>query len=279
MTNIDIYDHISKQQFEQFEPTFLYIKRHTITGKLYFGKTIKNPEKYHGSGKYWTNHIKKHGKEHIENVWYCYFTNAEMCIKTAIQFSIENDIVNSDLWANKAIEAGVDYFTDKTINCGKTPWNKGKKMTEEYGEKVTAGKIGKSNGHLGMHRSEETKLNIKTSLINSYKETPMTEDTKHKISIGGRRKFEHSSYKELYPNAVANIKKTNLERYGMEYPTLSKENKAKRNLLRNRPIVIEIKTLMKEKNIRLSDLKVSNYWAFQSDDYISNMKKILLEKT
>lgn len=44
-----------------FRPTFLYIKQHTITGKLYFGKTSKNLDKmlsYKGSGKYWLDHIK-----------------------------------------------------------------------------------------------------------------------------------------------------------------------------------------------------------------------------
>lgn len=31
-------------------PTYLYVKQHTITGLKYFGKTIKDPYVYPGSG-------------------------------------------------------------------------------------------------------------------------------------------------------------------------------------------------------------------------------------
>lgn len=41
----------------------LYIKTHNITGLKYFGKTIKNPFKYKGSGKYWTRHLAIHGND------------------------------------------------------------------------------------------------------------------------------------------------------------------------------------------------------------------------
>ena len=52
------------------KPTYLYIKQHTKTGLLYFGKTVNDPNKYHGSGKRWVKHIKKHGKQYIETLWY-----------------------------------------------------------------------------------------------------------------------------------------------------------------------------------------------------------------
>ena len=44
----------SENIYTNFKPTFLYIKQHTVTGKLYFGKTTQNPETYLGSGTYWT---------------------------------------------------------------------------------------------------------------------------------------------------------------------------------------------------------------------------------
>ena len=40
---------------------YLYIKTHNITGLKYLGYTKQDPCKYKGSGKHWTNHIKKHG--------------------------------------------------------------------------------------------------------------------------------------------------------------------------------------------------------------------------
>lgn len=48
-----------------FKPTYLYIKQHIKTGKLYFGKTVKNPETYHGSELHWKQHVEKHGKAHL----------------------------------------------------------------------------------------------------------------------------------------------------------------------------------------------------------------------
>lgn len=83
-----------------FIPTFLYIKQHSVTGLLYFGKTIKDPETYPGSGKYWYPHIKKHGVEHVINLWYCLFLNEDDCIAFALNFSKQHNIVESKDWAN-----------------------------------------------------------------------------------------------------------------------------------------------------------------------------------
>ena len=91
----------------QFKPTFLYIKQHKITGLLYFGKTTKNPEKYHGSGVYWKRHLKKHGHQ-IETLWYCLFNDQNLCTEFAVSFSEQEDIVHSKLWANAIIENGLD---------------------------------------------------------------------------------------------------------------------------------------------------------------------------
>jgi hypothetical protein len=88
--------------------TFLYIKKHSITGLLYFGKTTKNPEKYYGSGKYWLKHIKKHGKKHVVTLWYCLFLDKDTLTSFALNFSKQNNIVKSDLWANLTEENGLD---------------------------------------------------------------------------------------------------------------------------------------------------------------------------
>lgn len=93
--------------YKPFKPTFLYIKQHTITGKLYFGKTIKNPEKYLGSGSYWCKHIKKHGKEHVVNLWYCLFYEEQDCKEFALNFSNQNNIVESIDWLNLMEENGI----------------------------------------------------------------------------------------------------------------------------------------------------------------------------
>jgi hypothetical protein len=100
---------ISNKRRNKFKPTFLYIKRHTKTGKLYFGKTtlLERIESYNGSGTYWTKHIKAHGVEFVETVWYCLFTEIDDLIEFATQFSETHCIVESSDWANQVPEDGI----------------------------------------------------------------------------------------------------------------------------------------------------------------------------
>lgn len=95
---------------------FLYLKQHKLTGLKYFGRTTsRNPTKYKGSGTRWRYHCSKHGWEHIDtiNVWE--FTNQEDCTEFAIQFSHENNIVESAEFANLEIEDGKNGKTKGLI--------------------------------------------------------------------------------------------------------------------------------------------------------------------
>lgn len=86
---------------------YLYIKTHNITGLKYFGKTIrKNYNTYRGSGTYWLRHIKKHGYDVNTELVGCF--DYENISEIAINFSIENNIVESEDWANLEIENGLD---------------------------------------------------------------------------------------------------------------------------------------------------------------------------
>lgn len=98
---------------EVMTKTYLYIKQHKLTGKLYFGKTsFRHPEKYMGSGIHWQRHVRKHGVAHVETLWWCLFTDAEELTKFALMFSEQHDIVNSPLWANLIKENGLDGGSD-----------------------------------------------------------------------------------------------------------------------------------------------------------------------
>jgi len=96
---------ITEQQRLSFEPTYLYIKRHKVTGLNYFGKTVRDPYKYNGSGIHWKNHLKKHGKQ-IETVWVHLFTDIDELVSVALTLSDLFDIVESDFWANLTPETG-----------------------------------------------------------------------------------------------------------------------------------------------------------------------------
>jgi hypothetical protein len=86
---------------------YLYHKRHCKTGLNYFGKTMIEPYNYHGSGKYWRRHLNKHGYD-IETISVWEFTDQQECTNFALQFSIDNNIVESKDWANLKIEDGKD---------------------------------------------------------------------------------------------------------------------------------------------------------------------------
>lgn len=103
-----------------FLPTYLYIKQHSITGKLYFGKTNRDdPIKYPGSGTHWKNHFKKHGKEHVETLWYCLFDDRIECTEFALMCSKQWDIVDSDQWLNKIPEDGLGCSQGHMMNMAK----------------------------------------------------------------------------------------------------------------------------------------------------------------
>ena len=97
----------------EFKPTWLYVKKHSITGLLYFGKsTLKDPTNYMGSGKYWRNHLNVHGK-YVNTVWCELFTDYDNLVDFAELFSSFFDIVKSDKWANLIVENGLDGGSDK----------------------------------------------------------------------------------------------------------------------------------------------------------------------
>lgn len=87
---------------------YLYVKTHSKTGLKYFGKTTKDdPHKYLGSGLYWRKHLKKHGKDYETEI-IAEFQDEILCQEFAINFSKENNIVESNEWANLQEENGLD---------------------------------------------------------------------------------------------------------------------------------------------------------------------------
>lgn len=99
---------------KEFKPTTLYIKQHNKTGLKYFGQTrSKDPVKYRGSGSYWKDHLKIHGKD-VSTIWYQTFYDRQELIDYATTFSIKHDIVKAKdengnkIWANLKEENGLD---------------------------------------------------------------------------------------------------------------------------------------------------------------------------
>lgn len=124
-----------------FKPTYLYVKTHNITGLKYFGKTVKDPIKYKGSGKRWINHIQKHGYDVTTEI-VGYYTDRCECENAALQFSKQNNIVESIEWANLCLENGSDGGA--RINNNFTVWSKLPKSVETK-KKISQSLKGKKN--------------------------------------------------------------------------------------------------------------------------------------
>lgn len=160
---------------------YLYIKQHSITGLKYFGRTEKkNPFKYLGSGSYWTNHIKKYGKEYTKTLEIWGFDDQDLCTEFALKFSFDNNIVESKEWANLKYEDGTHYGglcsekTKQKISKANTGKLKGKTYEEIHGIKRSAelrkqrsvstkGKnnSGENNPMFGRKHSDKTKEKLK----------------------------------------------------------------------------------------------------------------------
>ena len=149
-------------------PTWLYIKQHNKTGLKYFGKTTKDPYKYRGSGKYWKDHIRKHGND-VKTIWCELFDNKEILTEYAMKFSKENNIVESDEWANLILENGIDGNVPgnkasaelrqklSQAHKGQVPWNKGIPRPQEVKDAVSKANSGKVAWNKGIPRDNKVK--------------------------------------------------------------------------------------------------------------------------
>lgn len=106
--------------------TILYIMKHNKTGKKYFGKsqkTFQEFKKYYGSGSYWTNHLKKHGRDITTRIYAIYDETdpyyKDILVSVALRFSEENDIVNSKEWAIRMGEVQRSKPRVECPHCGK----------------------------------------------------------------------------------------------------------------------------------------------------------------
>ena len=132
-----------------FKPTLFYIKRHSITGLKYFGKTTNltaTNGRYRGGGKYWKEHINKHGVRFVETIWKSeIFTDKEKCIEFGLSFSELFDIVESNNWANLEPENGISGFVPGTPSV-----LKGRKLTEGHKEKISQSTKGRAAPNKGL---------------------------------------------------------------------------------------------------------------------------------
>jgi len=154
--------------FNMFQPTALLVMEHKRTGLKYFCKTAQLHclNHYKGSGKYWKKHLAKHGKDISVGVLGIYYEE-DRCKSAAKKFSEENDIVNSDAWANLIIENGIDGAP-----CGKQHPMFGKHSPSIGQKRPWVGKSGADNPMFGKPSSMRGKKNIGASMALKGRKRP-----------------------------------------------------------------------------------------------------------
>lgn len=141
---------------------YLYIKTHNKTGLKYFGKTVQDPHTYKGSGIYWRNHIKKHGNDVTTEVYGSYDEDhIDQCRDDALQFSVDNNIVESVAWANlklETLDGGFDHINSQPLEVRKKwirDWLDSLSDEERSSMNAKKARKGEDNGMYGVHRYGE----------------------------------------------------------------------------------------------------------------------------
>jgi hypothetical protein len=148
--------------------TYLYLKKHNQTALMYFGKTIKDPESYAGSGVYWNRHLEKHGND-VSTVWTKVFTDIKELNKYALEYSRKHNIVESSNYANLKEEDGLMGGDTGITPAGrKIISEKSKKFrhTEETKARIRKARALQKPTMLGKTHSIETIMKIKKARAN-----------------------------------------------------------------------------------------------------------------
>lgn len=186
---------------------YLYIKQHSLTKLKYFGRTeSKDPISYNGSGIYWRNHIRKHGIEFIETVQLWEFSNQDECTAFALEFSKENNIVESDQWANLMPENGKRVTSEKLSQLSVN-----QKISETLKRKYESGELVAISGMKGKKLSDETKDKISNTWKEKTSQEGYVHHTKGQVAWNKDKELPYEVWnkdKKIGPNS----KESNLKR-------------------------------------------------------------------
>lgn len=181
--------------YTPFAPTYLYIKQHSTTGKLYFGKTKNNPETYQGSGKHWKNHIRKHGISQVITLWYCLFYEKQEMIDFALLCSAQWNIVDSDEWLNLRPETGIDGM------------HVGAKHSDTHRQRISESNIGK---HSKLIKCEHCGVESIKTTFNKFHRNGKCISTPYKTPFGEfRTSYEAEKQTGISQSAIRKMCKDN----------------------------------------------------------------------
>ena len=144
---------------------YLMVKTHSTTGLKYLCKRVTTSDSkatsYKGSGKYWKNHLKIHGKKINTEILVKYdLDKIEEFGKLCIEYSNKFNVIKSEDWANLIEENGFSGAVIGENNPSKNPEVSIKKSKSLKGKYK-----GEFAGFYGKKHTDENK--IKMSNANS----------------------------------------------------------------------------------------------------------------
>lgn len=209
--------------YEAIQPTRLYIKQCPHCGLKYFGKTTNNKiEKYPGSGKVWSRHLKKHRVKPV-HLWSSDWYYDTSITRFALKFSRINKIVESKFWANIKDETGLDggdpgpegnVKHSNTLNSLKwketTGKQKSSKQSQTLNDTIWKDTIGKekSKNQSNTLNDDAWKDTIGKEKIQKYRSTVNDEHWKDTIGREKISKFNETLSGDKLIKRNNNISKT-----------------------------------------------------------------------
>ena len=164
---------------------YLYHITHEPTGVHYVGSRVAN--KVSAKEDFWKIYftssvhvkvlIKQDGLKSFQTDWIKEYENDKQTIKEERKFQQENDVINTNLYLNKAIWPYQDYKDPERSEKIRKAIT-GKKHSPESIQKMREVKKGKNHPNYGKKFSEEHRKNISESQIGKK----LSEETKKKMS-------------------------------------------------------------------------------------------------
>lgn len=191
-----------------FAPTALLVMEHNVTGLKYFCKTtlLNRVHRYKGSGTTWLSHLRTHGFD-VKVGLLGFYVEEARCLDAAKKFSVENNIVESDEWANAIPETGRNGGS----MCGERNPFFGKKHKPESVEAGRQKRIGKTTNK-NAYRSPEQREKISAAL--KGRKNPavsaaltgkkLSDETKAKIAEAGKKRiWSHETREKIRQASLA----------------------------------------------------------------------------
>lgn len=195
-------------------PIYLYVKTHNQTGLKYLGKTTdSDPHAYPGSGLYWTDHLRTHGKDYSTEI--LLETDDPDQIRTVGQYySTLWNVVESDAWANLQPEEGQGFVSGKYHHSKRPGYQNPAKLPENR-RRASERMLAMSDRHWA--RTDKFKANMSGDRNPAHlphvrermvKHNPMKDpEIASKISGKNHTQYDHKVYawRNIYTQEIVNM--------------------------------------------------------------------------